>query len=149
MPYAIDTIKRSPVGISETMKCRCGLPWGWQTCIDVMSVAMGLGFKVLGSVGNFSVICGENPSLSVPRIPDLPPLQVFAFTAPRVSALFVMSTRANLKVLATCVSLGEAEGIDIGLCCGGLSSVLYGPPGFVLLPARSHSQYGQFTVVPS
>ena len=66
MLYNIGTVKRSFAGIFELIKCGCGLSWGWKVCFGVGSVSMGFGFKVLGSGGDFCVICGENPTVSVP-----------------------------------------------------------------------------------
>lgn len=77
---------------------------------------MRLGFKVSGSVGNFSMIYGDL-SLSVPEIPVLLPSQVSTFSAPRDSVLPVTSTRVNVGVAMTGGSLGDAGGIGTGLCC--------------------------------
>lgn len=56
---------------------------------------MRLGFKVSGSVGNFSMIYGDS-SLSVPEIPVLLPTQVSTFSAPRDSVL--LSRQAELML---------------------------------------------------
>ena len=109
----------------------------------------GVCFKVLGYGGYFCVIFGENPSVSVPWILDLLPSQVSAFITPWKLVLSVTSLRVNLGVSVTCGSLGDIGAVGAGLCLGGLSLVLRGPPSFVRKPAQSHSPYGLLFVVPS
>ena len=64
--YNIGTVKRSSAGISKLKKCGYGLSWGLHVCFGVGLVSMGFDVKVSGSGGDFCVIYGENPTVSVP-----------------------------------------------------------------------------------